>query len=271
MKRYLISLILAYVMASPAHAVRYRIDVVGTLIVPTSPNPIPGFDFGNGIGAGTAIGSWTVDFANATPSDLPPIGGEGQARIYRGAVSNGSLTVFGPSSFAFTQNATSAGGFYVINDAKPPSTLPNARLDQVSIADGASFGPGTVNPTYTLQNGLAPDIYIRSINFGRSAVNTVGNPTMIDSVSIPDFAALFAAPPGGAAGNKFFGFTLAHGPIGLGGPGAVPFQNFSVGINYTTITSLAVPEPASWGMLIGGFLGVGSVARSRKARIVRTA
>lgn len=264
MQRYLIGLVLAIVMASPAQAVRYRIDVVGTLIVPTSPNPIPGFFFGEGIGAGTAIGSWTVDFANAAPADQPPIGGEGQARIYRGAVTNGSLTVFGPSSFAFTQNATSAGAIYVLNDAKPSPNLPNARLDQVSIADGAAFGPGTVTPSYTLEYGLAPDIYIRSLNFGRSAVNPGGNPTMIDSVGIPDFAALLSQP-GGATGNNFFGFTLARGPIGPGGPGAVPFQNFSVGINNISITTLAVPEPASWALLIAGFGIAGASLRRRAA------
>ena len=78
-----------------------------------------------------------------------------------------------------------------------------------------------------------------------------------------DFAGLTARSTlGGAKEDAFFGLSTKNNPDGVPGGSGTPV--FSLG-SVTVPTFAAVPEPASWAMLIGGFglLGVASRRSSR--------
>ncbi len=263
MKRLIVSMVIAAAaMASSASAAtRYRVDAIGGLVVnPNQPNPIPGLTFQNGA---AVIGSWVIDFGNATITDLSPLGGFGQARLFGGVVRQGTLIVSGSgiNDFAALQNANSLGNIVAINDAGANPAQPNARLDQVTISDGARYSGGLITP-YTVQYGLASDIFVRSLTFGRSQSGTnLAPPTLINSVNQPDFASLLS--PTGAP--YVFAFSLAQGsPANQAGIAALPFLNINATNVNVLVTQLAVPEPMTWTMIIVGFAIAGTGLRLRR-------
>lgn len=74
-------------------------------------------------------------------------------------------------------------------------------------------------------------------------------------------ATLAITPTGGAVQtyNYDYGFTPQGNGVGLGFYGAATADNFAVGG--------AVPEPATWAMMIGGFALTGGMLRRRKVAV----
>ena len=81
-----------------------------------------------------------------------------------------------------------------------------------------------------------------------------------------DFDGLSARSPFNAMrAGGFFGLSTKNNPDGA--PGGTGTAIFSLGS--VTVPTAAVPEPATWAMMIGGFGLIG--AASRRAKRVRVA
>ncbi|MBU6166743.1 MAG: PEPxxWA-CTERM sorting domain-containing protein [Alphaproteobacteria bacterium] len=102
--------------------------------------------------------------------------------------------------------------------------------------------------------------------FGRSASGTdVSLPQLVTDVTLrPDFPAILAFPFSPQAQRTFIlGFRQGTATT-TAGLNALPFQQLQMGsISYSV---QAVPESASWALLIAGFGLVGAAARARRLR-----
>lgn len=250
----LVGLASASIIASPASATKFNIDLLGTLVQTNSPNPVAGLPFGTG---SQFVGHWLIDFGPSTPIDIAAIGGTGQARLFSGAVTHGVIVVGGA---VLTQGPASLGNVLAINDGRilRPG-LPALRLDQVGITDGVRFTPD-FTLGYQAQSGLAPNVFLRSLSFGRSSVTVDPvTPGLISGVGQPDFFGLL-----NAGQPLFFGVTFAMGsPTNPTQIASLPTSNFALTNMLVFLT--AVPEPGSWALLIAGFGLTGAMVRRRRA------
>jgi hypothetical protein len=246
--------------AQMAHAGRFRIYANG-MVRAVTPNVLQGATF---IDGSTMNARWDVDLPGSTPIDLTLGGGSGQARVYSRAVTNGSIFIAGngaADSYSFDQNGDSFGHILVINDATSVNPI---RIDQLTISEQARFSPGFTTG-YSRTGGLVPGVFLRSLSFGYSAVGTeAAPPTLVTSVDAPDFAGLLSSRT-----PNIFSFAIAQGnPNSQLELAMLPTTYFNVSFTSVNIVPLGVPEPASWVLLIGGFMGAGSAARSRRERTV---
>ncbi|HEX4711739.1 PEPxxWA-CTERM sorting domain-containing protein [Phenylobacterium sp.] len=145
---------------------------------------------------------------------------------------------------------------------------------QVVIYDFAGYVPGSI---------FAPSPFIvtstpLSANFNTAAGGVQTNAVYTDDPTIPDLVFTYNGPdfrvtspglditiPGLTAESTFGNITVdgfssrAIKNSGLGTVGTVAFNNGAV-----SVPSGAVPEPASWSMLIMGFGGIGALLRLRR-------
>lgn len=241
--------------AAPAAAASYIITAFGTLSVAPAANPIGGLPFVTG---NSVFASWRVDLGNPGVVNLAPPGSTGTARLYTGTVRNGIVAI-GTSSgtVVLSQTVDSLGAILVVDDGsilRPGQ--PTIRFDQAGITDGLRFAPG---PTLGyVAAGLPADVLVRNISFGRSrATINPAVPNLLTSGALPDFGQFIQAQP------HFFSFTLVQGnPTSAAAVAALPTSSFNV-FNQQVFVA-AIPEPATWALLVIGFGGVGATMRRRR-------
>lgn len=161
------------------------------------------------------------------------------------AASTGELASPGSTSVTFTAPAGSAATDFILQGFRS--------LD----------GVNPYQDTFTLSlNGT--DIFSGSFDLGGGGANVVFIPGGA-TYSVNNFG-FFAggevtvhAPLALAAGSNTLGFRYDGVAQGLG--------DEAWGIRALSVTNTTVPEPASWGLLIAGFVMVGTVARRRTGAV----
>ncbi len=144
---------------------------------------------------------------------------------------------------------------------------------------GGAGGAGkylTVNGAVTLTVAGGPvdyfGLWASALDGGNSVAFYKGG-ALIDTVSLVDYplsSAYFGNPNNGADGGEkfaFFNFTVDGGydQVALIQNGGGGFES-----DNHTIGDIAVPEPATWALMIGGFGMVGQMLRRRR-RLAATA
>jgi hypothetical protein len=99
--------------------------------------------------------------------------------------------------------------------------------------------------------------------FLRERIELLGVGAGLDFLPGPDFTTLPSLlPPPGAT---FAGYVSFDHVEGNGQPGGeTVYERAVAGLRITSITAGAVPEPASWAMMILGFGAIGALARRRR-------
>lgn len=208
-----------------------------------------------------------VSFAFTIDTDTPyainpPPGGVGQSRSYTAAVTSFMMQV---GSFAVTRTANGAAQLFVLNDVGIPSN-PLLRLDQLTLSMGTTYVGGA--PVVPLESDapLPPLTFFSGLTFGRTQSGVVGGlPPMLQSAEAPALDQVWVP---GATPPVFMNFDLRAGtPSNPAELQQLALARFNVTqLNFAVFElSTAVPEPATWAMLIAGFGLVGVAARRRRA------
>lgn len=188
------------------------------------------------------------------------------AALLLGATSAGAAII--PTLSGITANATdytfsyqgtlsgdaglTAGSWFVIYDfagyvdgsVYSPYAAVTASSELVTAAP-ISF-PGTVDD---------PTIANLVFTYNGPAFHTSGGP-----YAALDFSGLTARSIyGGVAADTFFGSTVKNNPDGQPGGSGTPIYD----VGFITVPG-AVPEPATWGLMIMGFGAMGSALRNRR-------
>jgi len=165
------------------------------------------------------------------------------------------------SNFTFTYNGGLAPDQGVTNGS------------QLAIVDFRGYVPGTVATSLS--------------NVTASVVNTVPFPMLLqpgytDDPTIPDLLFTYTGPDFHTSGGPFGGITYftglsadsTFGGKGVGSFSAVAIKNVGdlAGTNAYNVGLVAVPsavpEPATWAMMLTGFLGLGMALRNRRRKDV---
>ncbi len=193
------------------------------------------------------------------------------------------IFVSGSQVFSLIERLPSA----VVNPALSPGDPGYVGSDKAytQIVDvmNVGSGPHDVSITYNHQGGLASvDYYVDGILL--SHVNNIGIP--LDKQGVPFYGTYPSNGPGELLANDIQSFSIGAGLFSL--LDAFPFQladrpDLAVSIPVANrafgegviasfddfkVTTLAVPEPATWALMIGGFGLVGLAARRRRAAAV---
>jgi hypothetical protein len=119
-----------------------------------------------------------------------------------------------------------------------------------------------LNPTVTFHFAGSPTITSINVHMDHSFVGGVQAPAAI----LVDGVNTAFTPPGGG-----FGWTTLSGLNLTGGTHTLQFQQVPgwwVFVSEVTFDGTAVPEPASWAMMLAGFGLVGHALRSRRRGVV---
>jgi hypothetical protein len=165
------------------------------------------------------------------------------------------------SNFTFTYNGGLAPDQGVTNGS------------QLAIVDFRGYVPGTVATSLS--------------NVTASVVNTVPFPMLLqpgytDDPTIPDLLFTYTGPDFQTSGGPFGGITYftglsadsTFGGTATGSFSAVAIKNVGdlAGTNTYNVGLVAVPsavpEPATWAMMLTGFLGLGMALRNRRRKDV---
>ena len=143
---------------------------------------------------------------------------------------------------------------------------------QLVIIDFAGYVNGSVsstlpNVTASVSNTLPTGLTI--------------DPAFTDNPSIPDLVFTYTGADFQTSGGPFAGITnfsglsadSIYGSMGTGSFSAVAIKNngpetgtLTYNVGEVAIPTAAVPEPASWALMILGFLGLGATLRLRRGR-----
>ena len=179
------------------------------------------------------------------------------------------------SNFLFTYHATLSGDQGLTDGS------------MLVIQDFAGYVPKSASAAGT---GFTPFISISTpleANFNTAAGGVQTNAVYSDDPNVTDLVFTYHGPDFHTSGGPFtdieimgltaestFGGVAVDGfssraikNTGLGTVGTVAFNNGAVGVP----VSAAVPEPASWALLILGFGGIGGLARMRRGRALGAA
>lgn len=270
MKSQSITALVLVLVASPAAAQRYFVTVGGQLRVTPSPTPIP--ELAQFADQGF-FASFVVDTRAATFVPTGPLSGHGDSGLWNGSVSSGFAAIFAPGggTVSFSQNASDPGSLFLINDAGVPGTS-DRRIDQAVVSSAVTrFSAAGPEFLYDQMNstgfaGLPADVRLGALSFGRSQLATLpALPALLADLGRPDFGALLQSPGGTSPflSLRFRRGTATNQADWL----ALPAQSLSssnIGVSVSVIPDQAVPEPASWAMLVIGFGLIGAVVRRRR-------
>jgi len=183
-----------------------------------------------------------------------------------GVITLGSIVKNGDSDFTFTYQGTlgpdeglRSGDRLIIYDFR-------------GYIDGSISADGNANVAVSVENTSPGGIVTPGFDDDPNIVNLVYTYTGPDfrNTGGPftpfDFNGLLARSTfGGMAVDAFFGLSTKNNPDGV--PGGSNTAVYSLG--QVTVPAAAVPEPASWAMMLGGFglLGAATRRRSRLARV----
>lgn len=164
------------------------------------------------------------------------------------------------SDFKFTYSGQLAGDQGVTNGS------------QLVIVDFAGYVNGSVhsslpNVTATVSNTLPAGLIL--------------DPKFTDNASVPDLVFTYTGPDFHTSGGPFVGLTdfnglsadSIFGGTGTGSFSAIAIKNdgsetgsFAYNVGEVGIPVSGVPEPASWTLMIMGFLGLGAALRLGRSR-----
>jgi hypothetical protein len=247
----------SFASATPAAASTWLVSGQG--LVAQNPTPpgetrLEGLPF---VGR-SAFFLFTIDTA-VGGVDLPPPLGIGTWRAYPGAITSFSMNLGG---LGVSLTGAAARSLNVVDNVPDPGNT--RRIDQLTWSESATFPGGVLTPALASE-ALAPDQFIGNFTFGR-VVSTpaLETPAMIDGTAIPALdSAWFTGAPG-----LFFSFDVRQGPAANAAQSnALPRARLAVAGLQLQATMIdgppAVPEPASWALMILGFGAVGLAARRR--------
>lgn len=283
MKRIVLGLGGAVLAAVPAQAeLLFGLTNDGRIVTFDSANPglIQASRSISGLGSDTLLG---IDL-RATDRSIYGLGQSGA--VYRlasgsdgyNAVNLGNLTeALNGNTFDIDFNPA-ADRLRIISDANQslrvnvdtgPGTV--TTIVDGSLSYGSGGAPFAVGAAYTNNKPGATSTRLYVLDDARNQL-TVVNPPNAGTLTMPvALSGLNLSAEGGAgfdisggtgaafiaSGNSLYGLDLTNGNVTLLGA----FGTTTV----TDITALAVPEPASWAMMIAGFTMIGASIRRRSA------
>jgi hypothetical protein len=249
----------AVTLSVPAAAQQQLITFTGTSFLAPSGTPLAGLQFLNGL---PMSGSFLIDTQAAGFQPGAPAGGLGTSGFLTGAILAGQINLAG-GAVTLLRNGNDFGNIFTVNDGAVPGQ-PNRRIDQMGYSTGSRLVAGSIVQPYTIFGPLPPDIFFSSLFFGRTQLADLPQgPQMITDVTTRDFAGVLSGPLGTP---PFLSIRFVQGNPAGGVLAGLPGQQISIGNFQYSITNVggAVPEPASWAMLIMGFGLVGASARRRR-------
>lgn len=219
--------------------------------------------------------------------------------FHRLAISLGVILALGAATASTAANIDSTTGGLRFN-IQPFGSNDTATYGQTFVAGGTSIssfslflngrvggaGPldfkgylGTwdglklVSVLYTSGNQTANDGSLTEYAFSTGNLALTSGETYVAFLSISDLApqpqSLFFMP--GANDNIAGGFVYLNNGTSFGDLTMNSWDSFGTTDAYFKANFGAVPEPASWALMIGGFAVVGAAMRRRTTAIVRTA
>jgi hypothetical protein len=251
----------AFVSATPALAALQLFNFSGTAFLAPSGTPIAAL---SQLAGGTVSGAFLIDTQAAGLQLTGPVGGQGEGALLTGAIRGGLVTIAGPGGNAtLLSNSNDTGNIFTVNNGGVGGN-PNARLDQMGYSSGSRVVAGAIVRPYDLSGTLPADIFLGSLFFGRTQQATLpALPTLISDVTTRDFAGTLLGPVGN---SLFLNLVFRQGDPNGAVLAGLPLQSLSVGNIQLNVTNIsAVPEPASWAMLIIGFGLTGAALRRRRA------
>lgn len=242
----------------PAQAAQWLVIGIGTAAqTPTNPPGTTRLEVPSLHLQPLAFSFLVDDSVAGTP--LSPPGGFGQARSYFGAVSDFTLAI-GSSNTTLAPGGSSQ--ILILNDVRGGTVT--QRVDQLTFNTGVVFEAGV--PTYPLLTDatLPPNGFFSTMTFGRSELGTdVAPPQMLGSVDFPPLDQIWSSAP-----PTFLSFQIRAGnPTSASALQALPLAVFNgISLNFQVFQlATAVPEPATWALLIAGFGLVGGQLRRQRA------
>jgi PEP-CTERM motif len=201
--------------------------------------------------------SATIIYNDATPGLIQDRGRSSTLIVGYGASNptSGRLTINGVS-YNSLSNGTGGGSFSLANNDGSPSR------DAVfvrTVSDDISGTPAT-------------DYFGRGISFGGGLINT--NTAMINSLNLSDLNGFAYNPADFATSHVNSGFFLEevafhNGVVTRNASASGSFLYDSFTVSLVGGPTAAVPEPASWTMMIAGFGLVGGAMRRRRGQTVK--
>jgi len=160
----------------------------------------------------------------------------------------------------FSGSVTGLSNLVGVDPSCAPLTFRSA-IDPASTVGHSSLGDFTLGTSTCLSPGGGASFGTFVINFGADAFSGTfdGGSTPTGTPGISDTAWLFTILGGT---GRFLGASGAFDATGIADATTRPTH---VSINFAgDITAPAVPEPASWGLMLLGFGAMGLIVRSRR-------
>jgi hypothetical protein len=251
------------ISAAQANAELHLLTVQGVFSATVSPNPIQEV---RDLGGLFVTAAFLVDTSTATFTPLNNPSGIGQSAFLVGAVKGGFVQVGGVTLLS---NLNDPGNIGIANDIQGPAGPVPTRRDQAGITSAASVINGALVTRYDVI-GLPSDVYLANLSVIRFRDGpATAPPDLLTGLSLPDFGEFITETQPPAVMSLSF---RRGNPTSAMEAARLPFQSLT-----TQNTNIiwervlpdtpppAVPEPASWALLIAGFGLVGAVRRRRPA------